>query len=102
MSSSVFTFQSGSILMLLNLPFIFSHFPLYIPIWFYSNARRADMSCVRMSFTFQSGSILIQPCTAATSAFISFTFQSGSILIDAKFGQVVESIKPLHSNLVLF
>ena len=57
--AAAFTFQSGSILMLGNMKVTLTDKLLYIPIWFYSNARNAWRIYAYLLFTFQSGSILM-------------------------------------------
>ena len=54
---------------------------LYIPIWFYSNLLLLEKDLLKINFTFQSGSILIDSQNKPININIVFTFQSGSILI---------------------
>ena len=101
---SLFTFQSGYILItlrtskfnirsLLYIPiWLYSNvykerrfngnFLLYIPIWLYSNEHRGLMLVrSRMTFTFQSGYILMDSAFDKLQSIFTFTFQSGYILI---------------------
>ena len=100
-SSFNFTFQSGSIQILLC--HLYSFLPrLYIPIWFYSNVSRYRTRDAKNDFTFQSGSIQITGDKYCAMIYKSFTFQSGSIQMGWGATQRTLSVKPLHSNLVLF
>ena len=74
-----FTFQSGSILMILNCSVLYLSRNIYIPIWFYSNVKEMEERGAKLKFTFQSGSILIN-------------------IENKRDGKVSN----LHSNLVLF
>ena len=78
------------------------HRVLYIPIWFYSNASLRDKGPdLKMSFTFQSGSIQIP--AKAIKEIKSKTLHSNLVLFKyCRHCLLLSRFAPLHSNLVLF
>ena len=118
----VFTFQSGSIQIIL-LVFLIQYTCLYIPIWFYSNIADIFIACVgltlyipiwfysnRHSMLFYLFIIYLyipiwfySNLTQASykSVKSNFTFQSGSIQIATRTTDS-DDLTALHSNLVLF
>ena len=117
-----FTFQSGSI-QICKPAYIHKVVKLYIPIWFYSNARKVKSFLAK--FSLHSNLVLFK-CTNVISSLpwlstlhsnlvlfkfsppsfyhflkVFFTFQSGSIQI-RQFYTLNSDNLPLHSNLVLF
>ena len=57
-SINVFTFHYGSILIICSQR-VSLYFPIYIPLWFYSNGEKLLSAFDIMGFTFHYGSILI-------------------------------------------
>ena len=82
-----FTFQSGSIQMIVTLSIPPLKY-LYIPIWFYSNKAVRTNKMFFNFFTFQSGSIQIITCYNFSCIHWVFTFQSGSIQIAFRHDQI--------------
>ena len=102
----IFTFHSGTILILLRnqpsqhllalyIPLWYDsnqHFSkplvrvsrLYIPLWYDSNDKSKPMSSFLMTFTFHSGTILMNAAAMKKRLIQSFTFHSGTILISVR------------------
>ena len=64
-------------------------FVLYIPIWFYSNKDGVIVKLEIPSFTFQYGSIQIEPREMEKKRIPYFTFQYGSIQIEWERGNLL-------------
>ena len=54
---------------------------IYIPLWFYSNARPLNLSLNFFIFTFHYGSILMETSNSQNGKTVKFTFHYDSILI---------------------
>ena len=80
---SVFTFHSGTILILaLFIPIMWG-VVFYIPLWYDSNLSKSAFVSQYLSFTFHSGTILMLRPNRPSHLHLCFTFHSGTILMGA-------------------